>query len=264
VRVLVIATLAVFAVQFVADRLWGGVFTALFGLSRFGIAHGAVWQLGTYLFLHGGFWHIILNMFGLVTFGREMEASLGSRRFALLYFGCGLAGGLGWMLLSSTGGAPCIGASGAVFGVLGAFAALFPQRQVTLLLFFVLPVRMTARAMAIVFGLISIMLMFTTDGNIAHAAHLAGGVAGYLYGRRWVKRGGWLGIETGYTGLNGWLTGLRARWRRSRLRVVSGEADVASADDVDRLLEKIKAQGIGSLTPRERDTLERASRSRRG
>lgn len=258
VRMLVIATLAVFAVQFVAQRLWGDAFIALFGLSRYGLAHGAIWQLGTYLFLHGGFWHIFLNMFGLVMFGREMEDVLGSRRFALLYFGCGLIAALGWVAIS---GALCIGASGAVYGVLGAFAALFPRRQVMLLF---PPVIMQVRTMVIVFALISLGMMFTTDSNIAHAAHLAGGLAGYLYGRRWVKRGGWLGIGTrSEGGLGGLLAGLRARWRRGRLRMVSSEAEAPSADEVDRLLDKIKAQGIGSLTARERDALERASRFRR-
>jgi membrane associated rhomboid family serine protease len=260
VRVLLIATLVVFAVQYIADRSFGGVFTALFGLSRAGILHGAVWQLVTYLFLHGGFWHILMNMFGLVMFGREMEDLLGTRRFCFLYLGCGLLAGLGWLLISASGG-PCIGASGAVFGVIGAFAAVFPQRRLTLLLFFVVPVTMTARTMAVTFGLITLMLLFTTDGNIAHAAHLAGGIAGYVYGREWVRRGGWIGIDRG-GGLFGWATDLRARWRRRKLRVLSSEQDAPSPEEVDRLLDKIKAQGIGSLTRRERDALERASGAR--
>lgn len=263
VRLLLIVTLVAFAVQYVADRSFGGLFTGLFGLSRAELLHGAVWQLVTYLFLHGGFWHILMNMFGLVMFGREMEELLGTRRFCLLYLGCGILAGLGWVLISGVGAAPCIGASGAVFGVIGAFAAVFPQRQLTLLLFFIVPVTMTARAMAVTFGLVTLMLLFTTDGNVAHAAHLAGGIAGYLYGRQWARRGGWIGVDRGGglgESLFGWATNLRARWRRRKFRVVSSSQDAPPPEEVDRILDKINAQGIGSLTSHERDTLERASR----
>jgi membrane associated rhomboid family serine protease len=262
VRVLLIATLVVFAIQYIVDRSTGGLFTAGFGLSLGGLMRGWLWQPLTYVFLHGGFWHILMNMFGLVMFGREMEDLLGTRRFCVLYLGCGVLAGLGWLLLSGSGAGHCIGASGAVFAVLGAFAAIFPQRELTLLLFFVLPVTMTARTMVITFGLVSLMMLFTSDGNVAHAAHLAGGVAGYLYGRHWVRRGGLLGIDVGGGGNGplGWLTGLRARWRRRKFRVVSSNPAPPAPSEVDRILDKITAQGMGSLSPRERETLERASR----
>jgi membrane associated rhomboid family serine protease len=247
VKTILIATLGVFFLQLALLMTSGMRLTGLFGLSRGGVLHGFLWQFVTYIFLHGGMWHIFLNMLMLVMFGREIEGILGSRRFLGLYIGCGILGGLGWVLISGRSPAACIGASGAVFGVLGTFAALFPERRLTLLLFFVLPVTMSARTMAIGMGVISLFsLMGGPDGNIAHAAHLAGGLAGYLYGRQ-LKRRSW------NRGRNGW-------------RVISREEESAlppAPEEIDRILEKIKGRGIGSLNRAERDVLDRASRQGR-
>jgi membrane associated rhomboid family serine protease len=238
----------------------------VFALSLYGLRHGMLWQLVTYMFLHGGLWHLVGNMFGLFFFGRELEMHLGSRRFLLLYFGCGVLGALGWLLLGSLGlytlDIPMIGASGAVFGIVGAYAALFPYRQVTLLLFFVIPVTMTARTMALVFGGLSLLLL--GDGSsIAHAAHLGGGIAGYVYGLRLVRG------QAGYGAppLSGIWRELRprdwlARLRRSRFRVDGPCTDgPVDWERVDRILVKIKTEGFGALSPEERAELERASRA---
>ena len=152
---LLLATIGAALLQWFVDYRTGGLFSGLFGLSRTTLLHGEIWRLATYMFLHGGFWHLLLNMLPLAFFGRDVEERFGTPRFALLYFGSGMLGGLGWVLISGTGSELCIGASGAVFGVIGAFAAAFPDRQIMLLLFFVLPVTMTARMMAIGYGPVS-------------------------------------------------------------------------------------------------------------
>jgi len=260
VRELLIANLVAFVLQHVVDRRTGGLFTLLFGLSLEKLLQGELWRLGTYLFLHGGFWHILINMLSLVIFGRELEEHFGWRRFLVLYFLCGILGGLGWAVLSGSSAGLCIGASGAVFGIIGAFAALFPERQITLLLFLVFPITMTARTMALGMVTLTMLMLVSGSGNIAHAAHLAGGLAGYFYGRYWMR-----------TAANWWTYGHPLRRGESTggdqhegsagwSRLFKRESDPPDPEEVDRILEKIKAHGIGSLSHREREILDRASR----
>jgi len=238
VKILLIANICPFLLEIVVDFSPGSSFSGLFGLSGRAVLQGQVWRLFTYMFLHGDIWHIFINMLMLVIFGREMERMLGTRRFTRLYFGCGLLAGIGWIIISGGRREYCIGASGAVFGIMGAFAAILPERRITLLLFFVLPVNVKARTMAIGLGIITVLSLMRGDGSIAHAAHLAGGLAGYLYGRR--TRG----------------TRSSPGWRRPS----SDEESLPTAEEIDGILEKITRQGIGSLSRSERDALERASR----
>jgi len=202
------------------------------------------------MFLHGSLGHVLMNMLGLFFFGGDLEAELGLKRFLRLYFGCGIVAGVGWMLISGGSGATCIGASGAVFGVVGAFAALFPRREVMLIF---PPVAMSASTLALVFGAISLVLLVGGSGEVAHAAHLAGGLAGYAYGC-W-SRGVWPRV----------LSNLLAKRRRGRLRVLDNDADEPPVNpaEVDAILERIKANGIRSLSRKQRRLLERASRKRK-
>jgi membrane associated rhomboid family serine protease len=267
-RRLLFITVGIFVVQFllwprtgVADTSVGRVF----GLSWHGVRTGMLWQLVTYSFLHGDFWHLFGNMLGLYFFGTEIEQRLGSRRFLLLYLGCGVLGGAGWLLLSAGAGAICIGASASVFGVLGTFAAFYPNRQITLLLFFVLPVTLTARTLILIAGGVSLLLLRSDAGGIAHAAHLAGGAAGYIYGLRMANDGAYGGrwsLDRAVWQLSRLFADWRAHLRRGRFRVMQDEADDAPVDwqEVDRILLKVRALGMGALTKRERDVLDRASR----
>lgn len=261
-RRLLMITVGVFVVDWL---LWpnpaGGYspFERVFGLSRRGLSSGMLWQVLTYTFLHGGFLHLLGNMIGLLFFGSELEQRLGGRRFLLLYLGCGALGGLGWLLLSAGDTAVCIGASAAVLGVIGTFAALYPTRRITLLVFYVLPVTLTARMLALITAGGSLLLMRSNAGGIAHSAHLAGGVAGYLYGLwidgvRMSPRSSWRPDRV--------FADWKARLRRGRFRVMDSPADNTPVDwdDVDRILIKIRAMGMGSLTVSERELLERASR----
>ena len=240
VRSLIVATVAVYLVQLFIDGIARGAFTRLFGLSIPGLKSGFVWQLVTYLFVHGSPMHIFLNMLGLYFMGPETERAIGSRHFLILYFVSGILGGIGWMFISDTPWAVCIGASGALFGVIGAFAALFPHRPVTLLVLFVLPVTMKAWMLAVVLGIAELAFLLGTPlHGIAYAAHLAGGVAGYVY------------ALVLFRGLGG--AGRTWRnWRRER---------PAQDAEVDRVLEKIAREGIHSLNRQERHVLDEASRS---
>ena len=153
-----------------------------------------------------------------------------------------------------------MGACGAVDGGMGTFAAMYPRSVITLLVFFVLAVTMTARTMVIGIGLMSVVLMLYSDGNIAHSAHLAGGIAGYLYGLRLVKNPGILDGELYQenTSGSGMMSEIKAQLRRRTMHLVD-EDDSPDPNEVNRILEKISAEGIGSLSSKERDLLERAS-----
>ncbi len=269
VRGLLIANFCVFGLQLVSDALAGGSysdtsFSAIFSLSRWGLRHGRFWQPLSYMFLHGGVWHLLLNMLALYVFGRDMEGKLGSRRFLLLYLACGVLAGIGWLLISGDGGhhavvggrgPSCVGASGAVFGIMGAMAAVFPHRKITLLLMFVFPVTMTMRMLVIIFGSIALVSLFSKDGNIAHAAHLAGGLVGYVYGHQVARGRG--------TDPRDWFRGRRQRRGHGHLTMLdfSDDEEGPTPEEVDAVLEKLQREGMGSLTRRERRILERASRS---
>ncbi len=148
---------------------------------------GYVWQLLSYMFLHGGFFHVFFNMFALWMFGSDIERLWGTRRFLTYYFFTGIGAGIFSLVLTPNGLVPTIGASGAVYGILLAFAWLFPERRI--LLYFVFPI--PARVFVLIFGAIELLSSITQPGSpVAHLAHLGGLVFGFLY-LRGLGRGLW-------------------------------------------------------------------------
>ena len=264
-RILVI-TIAVFVLQalFSRGRYVGsvGVIEHYFGLSLDGILHVRVWQLVTYAFLHGDILHILLNMLMVYFFGREIEMLFGERRFLTFYLLCAVVAGVGWLLLSGEATAYCIGASGAAFGIAGAFAAIYPKREIVFLLFFIIPMRMTARNLALLLAGVTLIGLIYDDGNIAHAAHLAGGLAGYIYARRWAGRSA-----------SGDAVPLRRQsitpeafpspsaWFDRAGDTPEPTDEAPAPEEIDRILDKIHAEGVQSLTRRERRILQEASRA---
>jgi membrane associated rhomboid family serine protease len=137
------------------------------------------WQLVTYAFLHAGIPHVLFNMLGLYSFGSDIERIWGTKRFITFYFTCAITAGLTQLAVSWITGAlyPTVGASGAIFGLLLAFAVMFPQRRVLLLF---PPIPMRAPIFALVYGVVELYLGVTgTQEGVAHFAHL-GGMAGGL------------------------------------------------------------------------------------
>jgi membrane associated rhomboid family serine protease len=158
------------------------VFAHLHAVARF-----EPWQLLTSSFLHANLMHLLLNMFALYIFGRDVERVLGSARYLRLYVAAVLAAALVQLAVvsfTSPGPAyPTIGASGGVFGVLLAFAMLFPRRIVTLLF---PPIPMPAWLFVGVYGLIELANgVVGTEAGVAHFAHLGGMLGAYLLLRRW-------------------------------------------------------------------------------
>jgi len=157
---------------------------SLFALSYDGLEAGRWWQLVTHAFLHSSanVLHILANMLGLWFAGKIVERVMGTGRFLGLYFVSAVAGGLCQVALG--GGAPLIGASGAVCGVILAFTTIFARREILVLLFFIIPLRLRARYLG--WGLIGFSvaaLMTRFEPQIGHAAHLGGAIAGYLFTR---------------------------------------------------------------------------------
>ena len=140
---------------------------------------GSVWQLVTYLFLHGGLLHLFFNMLMLFLFGAPVEREIGSSEFVTLYLTCGVLAGVLATILALLSAAPVaiLGASGAVYGILLAYAVLNPNQVVT---FWFIPMRATT--MVLILG--GVALVFQVTGqrtHIAHLTHLGGLVAGFVY-----------------------------------------------------------------------------------
>jgi membrane associated rhomboid family serine protease len=261
VRWLLIVTVVAFVLQKLIGFRTDDIIEENLGLSYNGLfLHGHLWQLVTYMFLHGDFLHIFMNMLLLFIFGRELEPVLKTERFLWLYVGCGVLAGLGWIIISGSreGDAMCIGASGAAFGVAAAFAALNPRRELTLIIFPIpIPVTMRALTMILIFGSVSMLgLLLFQEGRIAHAAHLAGGVAGYVYGHR-ARRPERKNVNRRTSPRT------NAAWPEDEeLNFLEEGQDPETMDrrEIDRILEKIQDKGMQSLTRRERKYLEDASR----
>ncbi len=218
------------------------------------------WTIISYMFVHGGFLHVFLNMLMLFFFGPPLEQRWGGKEFITYYAICGVGGALFTLVF---GGGTIIGASGAIYGVMLAYALNWPDNLIWIYAIF--PIK--AKYLVLILGAISFFSAFAgpTDG-IAHLAHLGGLVVGFIY----LKKGWELAAH--------W-KGLRKRWRGRRLRVIPGGKDgtarkggprrADAADEearlleiVDRLLDKIAAEGLDSLTPEERRFLDEVSRRR--
>ncbi len=168
------------------------------------------WQVVTHMFMHGGFWHIFFNMYTLFIFGIVLERIIGSKKFLLFYFVCGLGAvalhlGVEYLQIQSyiQGAAlgntaaiqniqaikmtPTVGASGAIYGVLMGYAMLFPESRMTLLF---PPVTLSAKWMVGIFAAIELFTGMTgTAPGIAHFAHLGGMIFAWLLIMWWRKRG---------------------------------------------------------------------------
>jgi membrane associated rhomboid family serine protease len=234
VRALLIATVAAFFLQSALPGLANAlVFMPPLALVR-------PWTVVTYMFLHGDFMHLLFNMLALFFFGPRVEQRILSRPFAILYFLSGITGALLSVIFSP--GSPIIGASGGVFGVMLAFAWFWPHEKI--FIWGVLPV--PARILVIVTTVFALWSGFGgVGGGIAHFAHLGGYLGAFLY--------------------LAWLARKRTAFKReataappdSVRRVAGYQAiDLAKVhevnrEEINRILDKINAQGLESLTPQE-------------
>jgi membrane associated rhomboid family serine protease len=191
------------AIVFVLDLLPGGPsLRPKFGLSPLAVTQNYyIWQLVTYIFLHGGFFHILFNMFGLYMFGSELEATWGTREFTKYFFLCGIGGAITSVIVSPSSAIPIVGASGAIFGLLLAYGVLFPNRPIYLYMIIPIP----AKWFVMIFGAITLLsAVSVSNSGVAYVTHLGGMIFGLIY-----LKGGRLIPDLRYR---------YDRWHRNRLR----------------------------------------------
>jgi len=260
VRRLIVANLVVFLLQvtlFVSPD-----FVRTFGFTPLA-AFRQPWTFFTYMFLHGNFLHLAFNLLALFVFGPQVEERMGGGPFLRYYLLCGLGGAaLSFLLMQLRPVTLVVGASAAVYGVLLAFAWAWPDQPINV---FLLPAPIAAKWLVTFIVAISLVLaLLPTSDGVAHLAHLGGFATGFLY----LKAADWrLGRAE------------RTLRRRSEPSVLVHPGRAARASDapkpprrserdpahaeVDRVLDKISARGIDSLTPAERRFLAEMSRKMR-
>ena len=203
-----------------------------------------LWRLITYQFLHGSAPHILFNMLGLFFLGPTLEQHWNTKKFVFFYLGCGIAGGLFYILLATIGFlpvGPMVGASGAILGMLAACAILFPHFVVFIIVFPV-PIRVAA----IGFTAVYIVNVLTGGPNAGgDAAHLAGMAAGAIY-----------------VFSQAWRSKLKLKIQRN-----SWEKKLAAEREfqieLDRILQKVHESGIHSLSSKEKKILQHATEAER-
>lgn len=206
------------------------------------------WTLITYMFLHGGWSHLLFNMLGLYFFGSHLEVYLGQKRFLILYFVSGLSAALLSSVFSPL--TPIIGASGGVYGVFIAFATFWPRQEIYI--WGIFPIQ--ARWMVV--GMTALTLFGGFGGasdGIAHFAHLGGFLGGYLY-VRWLRGQVTRAATPKATAVKVTSSDLE-RWSR----IDSSKLHEVNREELDRIRKKL-ADTSAELTERERDFLERFSR----
>jgi membrane associated rhomboid family serine protease len=247
VKYLLLINVGIFFLEF----LWRPELIYLFGLTPALVKKGFIWQLITYMFLHGGLFHILFNMFALWMFGCEIERTWGTREFIKYYFITGLGAGLFTFILSFNSNIPTIGASGAIFGILVAFALMFPDRLIYL--YFLIPIK--AKYLVAFFAVLEFIASFrhTSDG-IGHFAHLGGMIIGYLYIKSDFRIPPFFRLST-------YIDRVKDFKHRRRMKAIDRkrEREQRLMERVDQILDKINQIGYDNLTREEKKILEQAS-----
>lgn len=220
------------------------------------VFEGQIWRLLTAQYLHANQWHLFLNMLGLHFLGRPLEQMWSARRFFGIYTACGLAGNLlytflAWrQVIDPTTFA--VGASGCIYGLLGIVAVLFPHA--TVFVFFLIPMKIRTAAAA--FGAIAFFSIVQRGPNYGgEACHLAGLVFGVWWamkGQDWWDNSEWR-----------WKPKRRSPARRTESFQQRMAAQQADNDLVDQILDKVRMQGLNSLTDREKQALHEATERQR-
>ena len=279
---LLIINILMYLASFVLLR-YGISLNELLGLHFFMASDFRLHQFVTYLFMHGSFEHLFFNMFALWMFGRIVEQVMGQRRFLTFYMVCGIGAGLVQELaqyvhyltiLPEVSYVPAeqlaialnnwntVGASGAVYGILLAFGMTFPEERM-----FIIPIPFPIKAKYFVVGYAVVELlsaMLRSDDQVAHMAHLGGMLFGLLLLLHWRHPGGLQKRMRDWWARLGAMGQKKTKFHYQRNTKFSDEMGYnerrkARQAEVDRILEKVKQHGYGSLTEEEKRKLFEAS-----
>ncbi len=291
IKGLLIANVAVYIFEYffgfyrIGEASLGGLIFRYFALFPTSSDYFYVWQVFTYQYLHGGFYHIFFNMLMLWMFGAELDRLWGPRRFFVFYTLGGIGAGLTQLFLSPFfgGAAPTVGASGSIYAVMLAYAITFPNRM---LLIFPLFIPVKAKYLMIILVAMDFILGITTTSDVAHLAHVGGALAGWLL----IKYGDRFGIFDFFEKIfpKGSRGGSSAYWEKGpfesdfdgrkrspfsfnfggkkepEMKVYSPkkaansfefEGEVIAQEQIDEILDKISERGYQSLTDREKAIL---------
>jgi membrane associated rhomboid family serine protease len=243
---------------------------ALMPLQGFYDAPFYPWQLITYQFLHGGFSHVFFNMLMLWMFGMEIENQWGSKKFLIFYLMCGVVAGLAHMFISpflGGGIAPVVGASGSIYGVLVAFAMMFPNRLI--FLYFLFPIK----AKYLIGILIAMEFLFvdSASSGVAHLAHLGGALAGFIYiifDKRSNAEVRSMFTKTSYRqsrpfnpfGSMGERMKKKQDVEDAQFYEINDKEEQITQQQIDAILDKISQSGYQNLTEKEKKILFEASK----
>ena len=257
VKQLMIINGSVFIIQQIAGLFSTNMLEVVFGLSHGGFAQSfMLWQPFTYMFLHGGWLHIIFNLIGLWMFGGELEQIWGRSRFFKYYILSGIGAGFFiaimnyYVALQYGSSAVTIGASGAIYAILLAYGLTWPNREV--LLYFLLPVKI--KYLLIIFGLMEFFGTLSsaagTGGNISHIGHVGGLITGFILYRSFMKNRGKSNVVK--------LSFFKRLTKGFRLKQKKRQIDerIEAKKVIDETLGKIARSGMSSLTPEEKKKLE--------
>jgi membrane associated rhomboid family serine protease len=273
VTTLIVVTVAVFVLQQVMNVFFPGFggrdnrfLSDWFALSGEHFRELKVWTILSYGLLHStaGFLHIAGNMLGLYFIGRMVEPLIGRGQFLWLYIGGTFFGGITYLLFHFSGAGLVVGASASVMAILAFFCLLYPERPITLLIFFILPVTMKPKW--IFWGSLAIsaggILFYELPGNsaVAHSAHLGGLLTGIAYYRYvYLRSGSFFSASQSQASVE------PPEWFKRKQKTaptISYQVNRSNRDElqkeVDRILDKINASGFGSLDDGEKQTLDRA------
>ena len=245
IKVLISINFVIFILQTLSRS--ESLFFPLFGLvPKLVWSEKMIWQPVTYLFFHGGIWHVLINMFVLWMFGSELERLWGKNHFLKFYFITGVGSGLATMLVNVQSITPVVGASGAVYGVLLAYGLTYPNR--TVYLYGIIPIKSLWFVLGI--GFIAFMSSFNNMSQVSHVTHLSGMLIGYFMIKKPIK-----------------LKGLWFQLRKKTLEYKIQREDKELSknfiveQDINQILDKINQEGFDSLTEEEQERLYKGSQS---
>lgn len=246
-----------------------------FALWPFGSGAFGIWQLISYQFLHGGFSHILFNMFALWMFGAEIENIWGSKKILIFYLLCGVGAGFIHMLLSpilTEGAAPTIGASGSVYGIMIAFAMMFPNRLIYL--YFLIPVK--AKFLIGFLIILELLLVDKAGSGVAHLAHLGGALVGFIFIMldkntdvplkdmlNMSRKSKWQSSQKESNSIFNVFNKKEEKVSDANYYEIDNDKvddDKITQDDIDKILDKISQSGYKNLTEREKKILFEASK----